>query len=115
MVPWVFSVEDYQAVSVEPLTGAHNLKYLRKLMGSNLGRIVARGSIIEHWLNGTKVVEVDLSSDDFKERIKRSKFRNYQDYGMKKGRILLQDHGSQVWIRRVRIRRLPPKQMPNAP
>jgi hypothetical protein len=68
----------------------------------NESRIVVRGNKIEHWLNGSKVVEADTSSDDWKRRIADSKFHDVAGFAQNaKGRIELQDHGSEVWFRNI--------------
>jgi len=68
----------------------------------NESRIVVRGSKIEHWLNGVKVVSADMSTDDWKERVASSKFRTAKDFMSKpKGRIELQDHRSRAWFRNI--------------
>ena len=74
----------------------------------NQTRIVANGAHVEHWLNGEKIVEYELWSDDWKAHIEESKWIDMPDYGMEKsGHICLQDHGDPVWYRNVRVRRLP--------
>jgi hypothetical protein len=74
----------------------------------NASRVVARGSRLEHWLNGKKVLDVDTASDDWKQRIGRSKFRTVSGFGdPRPSPILLQDHGDEVWFRNVAVRPLP--------
>ncbi len=74
----------------------------------NQTRIVANGQHIEHWLNGEKIVEYELESDAWKQRIAESKWIDMPNYGKEKsGHISLQDHGDPVWYRNIRIRRLP--------
>jgi len=74
----------------------------------NEGRIVAHGKHVEHWLNGKKVVEYVIDSDDWNERIANSKFKDWDHFGkMSKGHIGLQDHGDDVWYRNLRIKKLP--------
>lgn len=71
-------------------------------------RIVVRGAHVEHWLNGTKVVDYALWSPDWKERVKNSKFAQWPEYGLaKRGHIALQEHGARVAYRNIRIRELP--------
>ncbi len=73
----------------------------------NHARIVARDQHVEHWLNGVKVVEYELGSDDWQQRVNNSKFKAWPEYGRKpSGHIVLQDHGDQVWYRNIKIRRL---------
>jgi 3-keto-disaccharide hydrolase len=63
---------------------------------------------VEHWLNGTKVVEYELWSPDWKRRVKESKFVEWPEYGMAhRGHIALQDHGDEVSFRSIRIKVLP--------
>jgi hypothetical protein len=82
-------------------------KPLRPVGEFNESRVVVRGTRIEHWLNGAKVVEADTSSDEWKQRIAASKFHDVAGFGQNaKGRIELQDHGSQVWFRSIRLRPL---------
>ena len=73
----------------------------------NKVRIVADGSHVEYWLNGVKVVEYELWSDEWKKLVADSKFKKWPNYGLvKKGRIVLQDHGDEVWYRNIKIRPL---------
>ncbi|MFH1747649.1 MAG: family 16 glycoside hydrolase [Planctomycetota bacterium] len=73
----------------------------------NKVRIVVNGAHVEHWLNDEKIVEYELWSDEWKELIAGSKFTAWPKYGlMKKGHIVLQDHGDQVWYRNIKIREL---------
>ena len=82
-------------------------KSVRSAGEFNESQIVVRGSKIEHWLNGAKIVDADTSSDDWRERIADSKFHNVTGFGQNaKGRIELQDHGSKVWFRSIVLRPL---------
>ena len=66
-----------------------------------------RGGHVEHWLNGTKVVDCDMSSDDYRERLSKSKFRKWKLFGLaKRGHLAIQDHGDEVWFRNLKIRPL---------
>jgi hypothetical protein len=79
-----------------------------KPIGSwNETRIVARGSHVEHWLNGVKVVEYELWSDDWNRRVQASKFKDFAHYGRAhKGHLGLQDHGDRVAYRNIKIREI---------
>jgi hypothetical protein len=73
----------------------------------NESRVVLRRNAIQHWLNGVLVLEADRTSADFAESVARSKFKDVPGFGRHaRGRILLQDHGSVVRFRNVRIREL---------
>jgi hypothetical protein len=73
----------------------------------NESRIVVKGAHVEHWLNGAKVVEYELGSPDWEQRVNASKFKDTPRYGReKRGHIALQDHGDEVAFRNIKIRRL---------
>jgi cytochrome c len=74
-------------------------------------RIVVNGAHVEHWLNGEKVVQYEMWSEDWNTRIAGSKFKDKPKYGtIKKGPILLQDHSDRVEFRNIKIRVLPAKE-----
>ena len=76
----------------------------------NQARIVVDADLVEHWLNGVRVVSCKLGSEDWKERVGRSKFNEYEDFGgLARGHIVLQDHGNDVWYRNIKVRELAPK------
>lgn len=60
----------------------------------NAMRILVKGSHVEQWLNGVKIVEYELGSDDWKRRVQAGKFNEFPRYGQaRRGHIGLQDHG----------------------
>ncbi|GAB4250934.1 MAG: hypothetical protein Kow0027_14550 [Saprospiraceae bacterium] len=73
----------------------------------NRVRLINRNGKVEHWLNGRKVVEVDMTSSEWLQLINNSKFKDMPDFGRStKGYIALQDHGDKVWFRNIRIKML---------
>lgn len=75
----------------------------------NDARIVVRDSHVEHWLNGTKLLEAEIGSDTWAERVSDTKFANWPNFAqMDEGYIAFQDHGHPVWYRNVKIRPLSP-------
>lgn len=70
----------------------------------NESMIISKDNHVEHWLNGRKILEYDRNSDDFKEKIAASKFKNIPGYGViPEGNLLLQDHGSIIHFRNIKI------------
>ena len=74
-------------------------------------RILVEGPHVEHWLNGEKVTEYELWSDDWKQRVAKSKHKDRPKFGtFKKGPIALQDHTDRLEFRNIKIRVLPSKE-----
>jgi len=96
------------AAALYDLKGPIENKPLKPVGEWNEGRILVRGNHAEHWLNGVKVVEYDLDSEDFKERFARSKYVDIAGFADKRaGHIVLQDHNDDAWYRNIKIRVLP--------
>ncbi len=73
----------------------------------NHARIVSRGNHVEFWLNGAKTVEFERGSPAYREAVAASKYRNIPGFGeWKDGHILLQEHGSTVSFRNIKLRPL---------
>jgi hypothetical protein len=71
----------------------------------NSSGVSVRGNHVEHWLNGQKVFEYELGSDEVKAGVAKSKFKNVPHFGERvKGRILLTDHGDECFFRNLKIR-----------
>lgn len=87
---------------------------LKKTGEWNEGMVVSRGTKVEHWLNGVRVLVYDRSSEAFRNGVAKSKYAPLglsaagarQPWGMvEKGRILLQDHAdSTVSYRNLKIK-----------
>lgn len=70
-------------------------------------RIIAKGTHVEHWLNGVKVLSYERGSKDFCQRKVTTKFNDFKDYGeLKTGHILLTDHDDKVYFKNIKIKRL---------
>jgi hypothetical protein len=73
----------------------------------NESRVVVEGSQVEHWLNGTRVVEYVLGGEEWEARVADSKFVEWPAYGRAAtGHIGLQDHGDPVWYRNMKVREI---------
>lgn len=76
----------------------------------NRTKLVLDGNHVEHWLNGQKLVTVELGSDDWNQKVAASKFNKFENFGkLKKGHIALQDHGQKVEFRNIKLLPLPAK------
>ncbi|MCF8234656.1 MAG: DUF1080 domain-containing protein [Bacteroidales bacterium] len=87
-----------------------NKKKLMPVGQFNTSHIRVKDEHVTHWLNGEKVLEYDLWTDEWKERVQNSKWKDYLAYGLaRRGHIGLQDHGSVVKFRNIRIEDLTEK------
>ena len=70
----------------------------------NTSKIVLKGNKVEHWLNGSKVVDAEIASEDWKAKVESSKFKTWEKFGKnKKGHLCFQDHGDKVWYRSIKV------------
>ena len=73
----------------------------------NETRIVFRDNHGEHWLNGVRVLQFELGSTEMESLLAASKYRSISDFAQRRrGHIVLQDHGDEVWFRNIRLRRI---------
>jgi hypothetical protein len=71
----------------------------------NQSRIIVSGKTVEHWLNGSKVLEYELGSQSLKDATAKSKFSGIARFGtLQKSHVLLQDHGEAVCYRNLAIK-----------
>lgn len=76
----------------------------------NVGRIVVQNNRIRHWMNGNLIIDELDCSARFYDAVQNSKFRDNKGFGTNpSGRLMLTDHGSDVWYKNLFIRRLSPR------
>jgi len=72
----------------------------------NTARILCKDSVIEHWLNGEPVLSFDYEDPRWAQYVELLSVRG-GDLTGRGGRLWLQDHGHEVWFRRLRWREIP--------
>ena len=71
----------------------------------NTTRILLDGHHLEHWLNGKKVVDCEIGSPDWNDRVAKSKFAKHPNWvALPRGHIALQEHGGETAFRNIKIR-----------
>lgn len=72
----------------------------------NTGRVKCKGTVIEHWVNGERVLSFDYTDPKWAEQVRLLKIRG-ADLAARGGKLWLQDHGQPVWFRNLRMRVIP--------
>lgn len=72
----------------------------------NEGKIVCQGTIIQHWLNGERVIDFDYANPKWKAEVELLRIRG-ADLASRGAYLYLQDHGDPVWYRNFRLREIP--------
>jgi hypothetical protein len=58
-------------------------------------------------VNDEQVITTKLWNDNWKKLVAESKFKEWPDFGtFKKGHIVLQDHGADVWFKDIKVKKL---------
>lgn len=91
--------------SLYDLIAAPTSKPVKPVGEWNTVRIVSKGTKVEHWLNGTKLLEFDRASDAFRKLVAISKYKEFDGFGQaRSGHLLLQDHGNTVYFRNIKVK-----------
>lgn len=82
-------------------------KRIKKAGEWNTTRVIFTAEKVEYWLNGAKTLEFVPWSADWEKRKAEGKWKDFPAYGVaKSGLIGLQDHGSFIWFKNIKIRTL---------
>src|SRR5687768_12330425 len=67
----------------------------------NQGKIVCQGSIIQHWLNGERVLDFDYTNPKWSKEVELLRVRG-ADLKARGAYLFVQDHGDPVWYRNIK-------------
>jgi hypothetical protein len=100
-------IASHRAAGLYDVLAPGPAKRLRPVGQWNSARIVLRGNHGEHWLNGVKVLAFDLGTPRLDSLLAQSKYRPIPGFAdRRRGHVVLQDHGDEVYFRSVKIRDL---------
>lgn len=101
-------LEDWQSIAADYAMYPADVEGVVKPAGEwNVSRIIFSAEGASYWLNGKKTLEFVPYSEDWMQRRNSGKWDAFPDYGKAKtGLIALQDHGSEVWFKNIKIRPL---------
>ncbi len=105
---WPGGLEDWQQTAAD--YGMYPAAANKKLLPAgewNHSRIVYNKGHVEYWLNGIKTVEFQAYSPEWEQKKAESKWKDFPGYAISKsGHIGLQNHGSGVKFRNIKVRKL---------
>lgn len=105
---WPDKLEEWQKTGADyAMTNTVKDKKLMPAGEWNNSRIIYNKGHVEYWLNGMKVVEFEAYSPEWEKLRASGKWKQYPDYAISKtGHIGLQNHGSGVKFRNIKVRKL---------
>ena len=71
----------------------------------NQARIICQGTVVQHWLNGEKVIDFDYTDPKYASHVARLKLRGGK-LDARGRHLMLQDHGDPVWYRGFKMKTL---------
>ncbi len=99
--------DPHAAGALYDLQAPADTKVSRPVGEFNHARILVKDDRVRHWLNGVKIIDCPLAGSVWDGLVAKSKFNQYEGFGAsKRGHIALQDHGTTVWFKNIRIRDL---------
>ncbi len=73
----------------------------------NQAEIILNNGELHFFLNGKQMVKTTMWDADWNNMVAKSKFASMPDFGKyRSGKIVLQDHGDQVWYKNILIKKL---------
>lgn len=104
---WPDSLADWQICGANYAMYPPKVQPFKPVGEWNQAFLVVNGNKVTQILNGEIVVEYEKYSDEWNELRNSGKWSDFPDYGKyDEGHISLQNHGTQVWYRNVKIKEL---------
>lgn len=104
---WPDKLEDWQICGADYAMYPPKVRPYKPLGEWNQVHLIVNGNKVTHILNGKVVVEFEKYSPDWKKLRDSGKWKDFPDYGkFDEGRISLQNHGTHVDYRSVKIKEL---------
>jgi hypothetical protein len=104
---WPGQLEDWQICGASYAMYPPKVRPYKPVGEWNQVHLIVNGNKVTHILNGKVVVEFEKYSDDWKKLRASGKWSDFPDYGkFDEGHISLQNHGTHVDYRSVRIKEL---------
>lgn len=72
----------------------------------NTSRMVYNGTVLQHWLNGEKVVDFDYTDPEWAANVELLRRRGGTDLDARGAYLSLQNHGHPIWYRGIKLRTL---------
>ena len=104
---WPGQLEDWQVSAANYAMYPPQVKAYKPVGEWNHGMIVVKGNQVTYILNGEVTVTYEKYSDEWNELRNSGKWSEFPDYGKyDEGHISLQNHGTKVWFRNLKIKEL---------
>lgn len=104
---WPGKLEDWQLCAANYAMYPPRTHPVRPVGEWNHALLIVDGNKVTHILNGEMVVEYTKYSDEWTELRNSGKWADFPDYGKyDEGHIALQNHGTKVWYRNIKIKEL---------
>lgn len=104
---WPDSLADWQICGANYAMHPPKVRPYKPVGEWNQAFLVVNGNKVTHYLNGEVVVEFEKYSDEWTQLRNSGKWSSFPDYGkFDEGHISLQNHGTKVWYRNVKIKEL---------
>ncbi len=104
---WPDKLEDWQICGANYAMYPPKAKPYKPVGEWNHALLIVDGNKVTHLLNGVVTVEYEKYTDEWKKLRDSGKWSAFPDYGKyDEGHISLQNHGTKVWYRSVKIKQL---------